>query len=82
MALTLKLSLPISGGRCACSEPRRLTATALQAQRHLQHQRRAVTVTRAGVEMQTVTKETLSLEEFEAMLEEQPATLVDFYATW
>ncbi|KAL4429580.1 hypothetical protein ABPG77_008629 [Micractinium sp. CCAP 211/92] len=32
--------------------------------------------------MQTVTKETLSLEEFEAMLEEQPATLVDFYATW
>lgn len=79
MALTQKLSPSVSGDRCKCREPRRLIVAAAPVRSQAA---RAVTVARAGTRVQTVIKETLSLEDFEAMLKEQPATLVDFYATW
>lgn len=83
MALTLKLSVPVSDNWRSCSELRRLSGTApAQLRCRAERQRRAVSVTRAAIQTQTLIKETLNLEEFEAMMREQPATLVDFYATW
>ncbi|KAL4458408.1 hypothetical protein ABPG75_013273 [Micractinium tetrahymenae] len=80
MATTLALAASISPGLCARSEPRRLPAAPAPAQLRRQAGR-AVTVRRAAG-TQTMVTEALTQEEFEVMLKEQPATLVDFYATW